>query len=132
MALRPVTQDAMNVCPHISVAIVVDDERVIADTLAVILRLKKYHVHAAYSGEEALEIAKKIRPDIVLSDIHMQQLNGIQTAVRIRERHPACRIILYSGQIVNERDRARIQELGFEFLQKPLHPRDILEHLGLA
>lgn len=114
------------------VALIIDDEPVIADTLTVILRLKGYDAHTAYSGEEAIGIVKKIQPDIILSDIHMRQLNGIQTCLKIREMHPGCRVVLFTGQIVTEKERSKILDLGFEFLQKPLHPRAILDHLGLT
>src|ERR1700722_6722226 len=72
--------------------LVIDDDRVLADTLAEILRLNGFQPVALYSGEEAIELVERLRPDIVLSDIRMSQIDGIETAERIRRLHPECRV----------------------------------------
>jgi len=71
-----------------SIVLVVDDDRVLADTLADILRKHGYRPVALYSGEEAVELARRFRPDVLLSDIRMSRLDGIEAARRIRELHP--------------------------------------------
>jgi DNA-binding NtrC family response regulator len=107
-------------------ALVIDDDLMTANTLAQILQLNGFETTALYSGEQAMDWVESIRPDIVLSDIFVQQVNGIETAVRIRNLHPEVRIILFTASSIGTVVRERIEELGFEFLQRPLHPNDVL------
>jgi DNA-binding response OmpR family regulator len=118
----------MHVKPKVLVA---DDERVIADTLAIILNQSGFEATAVYTGEKAVEIAKTLRPDMLISDVIMTDLNGIDAAIRIREILPACKILLFSGQAATADllDRARGQGHEFEILAKPVHPQDLLARL---
>jgi CheY-like chemotaxis protein len=109
--------------------LVIDDERVVADTLAEVLRMHGFAPVALYSGEEAVEFAGRFRPDIVLSDIRMNQIDGIEAARAIRKLHPDCRVILFTAAHVNEETKQIIQGLGFELLHRPLHPQHILSLL---
>ena len=111
--------------------LVADDERVIADTLAIILNQSGFEATAVYSGEKALEAARDLRPDMLISDVIMPDLNGIDTAIRIRAMLPSCKILLFSGQAATADllDRARVQGHEFEILAKPVHPQDLLARL---
>jgi DNA-binding response OmpR family regulator len=109
---------------------VIDDERIIADTLAEILKLHGYEAKPHYNGESALVDAGEFRPDVVLSDIQMGKIDGIETALRIREAQPQCRIILFTAPPVRQELYQKIDDLGFEFLQRPLQPREVLALLG--
>jgi DNA-binding response OmpR family regulator len=106
--------------------LVIDDERLIADTLKEILELHGFVATSLYSGESALEWIESYRPDIVLSDIVMHRVDGIEAAARIRMLHPECRVILFSASVLSAASRRRIHHLGFEFIQRPLHPKDLL------
>jgi DNA-binding NtrC family response regulator len=110
--------------------LVIDDDRMLADTLSDILRKNGYKPVALYSGEEALEVAERFRPDVVLSDIRMSRLDGIEAAKRIRILHPACRIILFTAHTVSTALVQLIHGLGFELLQRPLHPDRVLTALS--
>ena len=111
--------------------LVVDDERVIADTLAIILNQHGYEAAAAYSGNEAVERARAIEPDLIISDVIMQDMNGIEAAIHIRKFLPACKILLFSGQAATADllENARAQGHEFEILAKPVHPTDLLNKL---
>ena len=111
--------------------LVVDDERVIADTLVIILRRSGFDAVAAYSGEQSLEVAGDFRPDMIISDVIMADMNGIDTAIQIRSLLPNCKVLLFSGQAATADllDRARVQGHEFEILAKPVHPRDFLARL---
>ncbi len=111
--------------------LVADDERVIADTLAIILNQSGFQATAVYSGEKAVETAKTLRPDMVISDVIMTDLNGIDAAIKIRGMLPDCKILLFSGQAATADllDRARGQGHEFEILAKPVHPQDLLARL---
>ena len=78
--------------------LVVDDERLIADTITAILTEHGFVAFKAYSGEQALRLAAEMQPDIVLSDVLMPRMSGIQMAIQIKKSLPATRIVLLSGQ----------------------------------
>ena len=105
--------------------LVADDERVIADTLAIILNQAGFDATAVYSGEKAVEMAQILRPDMLISDVIMTDLNGIDAAIQIRALLPNCKILLFSGQAATADllDRVRAQGHEFEILAKPVHPR---------
>ena len=109
----------------------VDDEQVIADTLAKILDLHGYDASAVYTGTGAVETARQMRPDLMISDVIMPDMNGIEAAVKIRAFLPECKILLFSGQAATADllEDARAQGHEFEILAKPLHPSDLLAKL---
>jgi CheY-like chemotaxis protein len=111
--------------------LVVDDEQVIADTLARILDLNGYEASAVYSGTAAVESARSLQPDLVISDVIMQDMNGIEAAINIRGFLPSCKILLFSGQAATADllENARAQGHEFEILAKPVHPADLLAKL---
>ena len=111
--------------------LVVDDEQVIADTLAKILDLNGYDASAVYSGTAAVESARALQPDLVISDVIMQDMNGIEAAINIRGFLPSCKILLFSGQAATADllENARAQGHEFEILAKPVHPSDLLAKL---
>jgi len=111
--------------------LVADDERVIADTLAMILNQSGFEARAVYSGEKALEIAPDFKPNMLISDVIMADLNGIDAAIRIRELIPGIKILLFSGQAATADllEKARAEGYEFEILAKPVHPQDLLSRL---
>jgi CheY-like chemotaxis protein len=111
--------------------LVVDDERVIADTLAMILNQSGFEARAVYSGEKALELAPAFEPDMLISDVIMADLNGIDAAIRMRALRPDIKVLLFSGQAATADllEKARAQGYEFEILAKPVHPRDLLNKL---
>jgi CheY-like chemotaxis protein len=111
--------------------LVVDDERVIADTVTMILNQSGFEARAVYSGEKALELAPIFEPDMLISDVIMSDLNGIDAAIRIRALLPRIKILLFSGQAATADllERARAQGYEFEIMAKPVHPQDLLRKL---
>lgn len=111
--------------------LVVDDEILIADTIVQILNRNGFIAEAAYSGEQAIESARRHCPELVLSDVLMPQIDGIESAIAIRQLCPDTRIILFSGQAatVEILDRARARGYDFELLAKPIHPTLLIERL---
>ena len=111
--------------------LVVDDEQVIADTLAKILDLNGYEASAVYTGTAAVEDARSLQPDLIISDVIMPDMDGIQAAISIRSFLPDCKILLFSGQAATADllENARAQGHEFEILGKPVHPSDLLAKL---
>lgn len=111
--------------------LVVDDEPVIADTLAMILNQSGFDACAVYSGEGAVEMAGRFQPEMLISDVIMSDLNGIEAALRIRQLLPAIKILFFSGQAATADllEKARSQGYEFEILTKPVHPQDLINKL---
>jgi CheY-like chemotaxis protein len=114
--------------------LVVDDEQIIADTLAKILDLNGYDATAVYSGMAAMESARRLHPDLIISDVIMADMDGIQVAIQIREFLPSCRVLLFSGQAATADllEKARLQGYDFDILAKPVHPAELLAKLKMA
>lgn len=111
--------------------IVVDDEDLIADSVAEILNEHGYDAVAAYNGDMAIDLANEHCPDILVSDVLMPGRNGVQTALAIRGICPKVRILLFSGQAgtLDILKRARSEGHDFELLPKPIHPEQLLKKL---
>ena len=109
-------------------ALVVDDEHVIADTLAIILNKAGFDASAIYTGGGAVESARENRPDLVISDVFMPDMNGVEAAIQIRQMLPACKILLFSGkaETADLLEDARSRGYQFDLLAKPVHPQDLL------
>jgi CheY-like chemotaxis protein len=111
---------------------VVDDESVIADTLAAILSRSGYATVAAYDGEEALETALISPPEMLITDVILPGMNGIELATTIRRIFPDCKILLFSGQTASADllAPARIAGHHFTMLGKPIHPSELLARVS--
>ncbi len=114
--------------------LVVDDDHLVADSLALIVRGRGFESRAAYSGEDAAELALTWKPDAVIADVILGKLDGVALAAYLAEVLPSCRVILISGnpgaaELLNESN-----EPGktFPLLAKPVHPDHIFEFLGTS
>ncbi|WP_419806414.1 response regulator [Terriglobus sp.] len=111
--------------------LVADDEQVIANTLAIILNQAGFEARAVYSGENALETIDAFQPNMLISDVIMTGMTGIEAAIQIRQKLPHCKVLLFSGQAATADllEKARAQGHEFEILAKPVHPTDLLAKL---
>lgn len=93
--------------------------------------LPGFEAHAVYSGEGALEMAQVPKPNILISDVVMSGITGIETAIRACAMLPACKILLFSGQAAtaNLLENARAQGYEFEILIKRVRPADLLARI---
>jgi DNA-binding response OmpR family regulator len=113
---------------HRPVVLVVDDESAIANTLAEILIRTGYTAMPAYDAEEALETALLVPPELMIADVVLPGMSGIELAIQVRRIFPECRILLFSGQAATSDLLASANRGGhsFEMLTKPVHPKDLL------
>ncbi|HTM15742.1 MAG TPA: response regulator [Terracidiphilus sp.] len=114
-----------------SKVLIVDDQRLIADTLAEILGNAGFDAVAAYDGFDALDKASRFHPNWVLTDVLMPRMNGVELAIAMRKNYPNSAILLFSGQagiseILQEGHRQGYQ---FELIAKPIHPMRLIERL---
>ncbi len=108
--------------------LVVDDEALIADTTATILSMSGYEATAAYDGNDALEAALLSPPHMVITDVVMPGMNGIELATTIQRVFPECQILLFSGQAstVDLLAAAGSAARRFTLLSKPVPPERLL------
>jgi DNA-binding response OmpR family regulator len=111
--------------------LVVDDERLIADSLAWILNLRGFNARSAYSGPEAIDHAVMNPIDILISDVVMEGTSGIDAAIEICKLFPNCKVLLLSGNIGTSEMLKTAHNLGhdFDILAKPVHPDEIIDRL---
>jgi CheY-like chemotaxis protein len=111
--------------------LVVDDQRLIADTLAEILNESGFEAMAAYDGRQALQIVSRFRPNWLVSDVLMPRMNGVDLAIAVREMQPATAILLFSGQAGISEILEAGQRKGYEFelIGKPIHPLTLINRL---
>jgi CheY-like chemotaxis protein len=103
---------------------VVDDEPVIASTLAAILEMNGFSAKFFTSPLEA--------PDLLISDVTMPGISGIDLAMKMRAQYPRCKILLFSGHPATPAliEDARVQGHEFHLLWKPLPPAELLLEIG--
>jgi CheY-like chemotaxis protein len=107
---------------------VVDDEDVISQTLAAILNVSGFRAIAFTDPLQALCAAEGVAPDLLISDVMMPGMNGIELDIRFRTSHPSCKLLFFSGQAgtANLLNVARDKGHDFQILAKPVHPKDLL------
>lgn len=109
--------------------LIVDDERTIRNGLARHIDWESLGVgmvESAESAQEALEICERIRPDIVLSDIRMRGMGGVEMCAELRKAYPECQIIFVSGYADKEYLKAAISLGAVDYIEKPVCP-ELLE-----
>lgn len=111
----------MNVDIRTPRVLVIDDNRDAADSLAMLLRAWGFETRVVYSGKEGLEVAKAYRPDCVLSDIGLPEVDGYHVAERLRQDEAFQQTPLIAITAYAEPERAKAA--GFdEHLVKPADP----------
>jgi DNA-binding NtrC family response regulator len=111
---------------------VVDDEPVIASSLAAILQMSGFSARFFTCPLEALAAARSESPDLIISDVAMPDISGIDLAIQMRAQYPNCKILLFSGQAGTSDllESARARGYDFRLLQKPVHPTEFLFEIG--
>jgi CheY-like chemotaxis protein len=111
--------------------LVVDDERLIASTVTAILNGNGFEAFEAFSGEEAIEAARRLHPDIILSDVLMPKMTGVELGILIAHELPETRVVLFSGQAATSELMRKAHASGyvFELFAKPIHPDELIAKL---
>ncbi len=105
--------------------LIVDDERSILDTLRILLRSEGFEVSVADSGRDALERLPEIEPDVVLTDIRMPGVTGIDVLSAVRERDPELPVILMTAQASLQSAVQAVNQGAFYYVQKPFRNDDM-------
>ncbi len=103
--------------------LVVDDEPNIVDLLVLALEDEGYHVDSAYDGEQAWRLVHQHQPDLIISDISMPRLSGLDLLDRLREQRPLARIPVILMSAV----RRTVDRPGAVFIPKPFDLGGLLD-----
>jgi DNA-binding NtrC family response regulator len=112
--------------------LIVEDEKVIADTLGQILANQGYAIQTVASAEDALELLSDWQPDVAILDVILPKMNGIDLAILLKKQLPDCQSLLFSGQPTVETlvAKAKSEEHEFDVLAKPVHPSVMLSAIS--
>ena len=111
--------------------LVVDDEPAILMTAAAILDMHGYKTVTASDGAMALERALACKPDLVLSDVVMPKMNGVELAIQLKEKLPSTSVLLFSGNMATAGilEVARGEGHEFRILAKPVPMDELLSEV---
>lgn len=106
--------------------LVVDDEKIIHESCGRILREEGYEVETALSGQEALQKMKEKHYDLVLSDIKMPGMDGVETLEKMKKEVPDITVVMFTGysSVATARDSMKLG--AFDYLPKPFTPEELL------
>ena len=112
--------------------LLVDDEKEFVSTLAERMQMRGFDPEVAFSGEQALEMLKKDIPDVMVLDLKMPGIDGLEVLRRARKTHPRLQVIILTGH-GSERDEEAARRLGaFDHLQKPVDINELVEVMEQA
>lgn len=113
---------------------IVDDEWMIAQSLAAILCNEGYHAVPFHNSGQVLVRSMEHPPEVLIADVMMPGMNGVELAVALREGGYEGRIVLFSGQSGAHEllSGARLLGYDFELLEKPVHPLQLLLRLRIS
>lgn len=113
------------------IAFVVDDENVIASTLELILISQGFDARSFVDPVDALNALSSVSPDLLLSDVIMPHMTGIELAIQVKLACPDCKVLLSSGQIATSELLVAASSAGhhFEILPKPVHPTTLIQKI---
>lgn len=112
--------------------LVVDDEYLIADSITEILNRNGFDARACYEAHAVMQVLTQSTPDVLLMDVIMPRLSGVEVAKAVHAINPTIRMLLLSGNAAASRllNDAIAEGFLFEVLAKPLHPLRLLKVLN--
>lgn len=112
--------------------LIVDDEIEFATTLAERMELRGIATQTANNGTEALEMVYSSPPDVVILDLKMPDMSGLEVLERIKSMHPAIEVIMLTGHGSTASGIEGMEKGAFDYIMKPVDLNDLLEKLKLA
>jgi len=112
--------------------LIVDDEKEFVELVSERLTMRDYDVTAAFSGEEALETVKKYNFDIVILDVLMPGIDGIETLREIKRIKPLTEVILLTGHAAVDTAIEGMKLGAYDYLTKPCEISDLVTKLDKA
>ena len=112
--------------------LVIDDESSILESLRILLRNEGFTPHVAHGGKQGLEQIANLSPDIVLTDVRMPNVDGIEVLSAVRKQDPATPVILMTAQATLQSAVQAVNEGAFYYIQKPFRNDDLVAILRRA
>jgi DNA-binding NtrC family response regulator len=112
--------------------LVIDDESSILESLRILLRNEGFTPHIAQGGRQGLEQIASLSPDIVLTDVRMPNVDGIEVLSAVRRQDPAIPVILMTAQATLQSAVQAVNEGAFYYIQKPFRNDDLIAILRRA
>jgi len=100
--------------------LIADDEVEFASTLQTRLNLRKYQATMTNSGEETLAAVSKEQPDVLVLDLKMPDLDGLEVLAKVKESWPEMQVIILTGHGSFEAGREGMELGAFDYLMKPV------------
>lgn len=113
-------------------ALLVDDEEDFVSTLAERLRMRDINAEIATDGYEALEYIAKNKPPVIVLDVMMPGLNGLEVLAQIKSRHPELQVILLTGRGLTKDGIEGMRRGAFDYLVKPIKIEELMEKMNAA
>jgi DNA-binding response OmpR family regulator len=109
----------------------VDDEPNILMSIKFILEMEGYEVHIARDGDEALEVAERVRPDLILLDINMPRKDGYEVCRILRERKDlsGTKVIMLTAKGQTLEKKKGLEVGADDYVTKPFSAEDLLEKI---
>lgn len=112
--------------------LMVDDEEDFVTTLAKRMKMRDLDSDVALNAEEALQIVEEEIPDVMVLDLRMPGVDGMEVLRRMRKEYPQVQVVILTGH-GSEKDEAEARSLGaFEYLQKPVNMERLIKTLKEA
>jgi len=112
--------------------LLVDDEEEFVKTLSERLQLRDLDSHTALDGEKALDVVQEDIPDVMVLDLKMPGIDGMEVLRRMKRCYPNVQVIILTGH-GSDKDEEQARALGaFDYLQKPVNLEDLVEVLKRA
>lgn len=109
--------------------LLVDDEEELVNALAERLQIRGFNAEIALNGEQALQTVQDRPPDVMVLDLRMPGIDGLEVLRRIKKTHPRIQVVVLTGH-GSEKDREIALRLGaFDYLQKPVDIGDLVQTL---
>jgi len=105
--------------------LVVDDDRRIVELLRLYLEQDGYWVLAAYDGLEALEMAREVRPDLILLDLMLPWMEGLDVC-RILKAETEVPVVMLTAKTTDEDKLAGLETGADDYITKPFNPREVV------
>ncbi len=112
--------------------LIADDETEFASTLLTRLKLRKFQVTMVNSGHDTLKAVDKDLPDIVLLDLKMPDLDGLEVLAKLREKYPELRVIILTGHGSFEAGNQGMTLGAYDYLMKPIDLNRLIEVVKAA
>ncbi len=112
--------------------LVVDDEQGILESLGILLRNAGFNTHTARGGRAGLEQLAQLQPDIVLTDVRMPDVGGVEILAAARQQNPDTPVILMTAQATLQSAMQAVNEGAFYYIQKPFRNDELIAILTRA